>query len=163
MVPPVVVVSEELEADHPGPGPVRGRLPAHDARAALCGLPELPPAEGTAERRGAVQTGRGLRALRGRAGEMAVAGLSSCVWRAWSQVWKGERSRGPWKGGHSDEGCRVPRPKACRTDPGAMTGAAAGGCHTPRSGDVREPQVDRRPQATGDSAWASGVSRGAAV
>lgn len=93
VVPPVVMVSDVLEADDPGPGRVPGRLAAHDARAALCGLPELPPAEGSAEK-----TGRG--ADREAAGEGGGrGGASSWVWRVWSQVQKGERSRGPWKGG----------------------------------------------------------------
>lgn len=50
VVPPVVVVGEDLEADHPGPGPVGGVLPADDPHAPLPVLPEPYPTGATEER-----------------------------------------------------------------------------------------------------------------
>lgn len=87
----------------------------------------------------------------------AVAGVSSWVLRCGHRCGKGKDREGSGSGGAQTGGCRVPPPRACRTGPGAVT--AAGGCHGPRSVDVREPQADRRPRAAGGSASAPRVSR----
>lgn len=131
MVPPVVVEGEVLEADDPGPGPVPGRLPAHDARAALCGLPELPPAEGTAERGGGAGCGRG-----------ELLGLA-----VWSQVRKGERSRGFWKWRCSDGGVQGATTQSlqdgswgrdsCRRMPWPQVCGCAGAAGRPKASSCR--------------------------
>lgn len=40
VIPPIVMVREDLEADHPGPGPDRCGLPTDDTHAPLLVLPE---------------------------------------------------------------------------------------------------------------------------
>ena len=64
VVPPVVVVCEDLEADHPGPGPVGSVLPADDPHAPLPVLPEPCPTGATEERPQALSKSRPSRRLR---------------------------------------------------------------------------------------------------